>query len=67
MDKYLVKVGAAGYCRGTQVFEVDAESIDDAMETWWAGELIEDKITRDDREHEVWSVKKKEGDENEQD
>ncbi len=48
--KYKVKIGWAGYSRGSSVYEVEADSEEEAIENWWIGEKISNVVVRDDTE-----------------
>lgn len=53
MNKYLVSVDVSGYCRGYEVWEVEADSEEDAKEFYYTGNNIESEIIRDDRDREA--------------
>lgn len=54
--KYEVVVSYSGYSRGTQIWKVEAESEEEAKESYWDGQCVHDVTVRDDREGEVDSV-----------
>lgn len=54
MKKYKVAVNWSGYSRGYSVYEIEAESEEEAIENCWDGERIEHEVVRDDTEKE-WS------------
>jgi hypothetical protein len=56
MAKYQVTVDWSGYSRGCSIWEVEAESEDDARENWYCGEEIERDTIRDDTEGEVSEI-----------
>ena len=56
MSVYSVSVDVCGYSRGYEVWEVEAESEEDARKFFYSGKLIEDDTLRDDREREVGEV-----------
>lgn len=53
MSKYIVKTSWSGYSRGTAVYEVYAESAQEAEDNWFDGTLIEKTTVRDDTETQV--------------
>ena len=61
MKKYRVSVPISGYCRGDQIWEVEAETPEEAKEICFEGKMVEDVIVRDDRCHDddrdYWDVR----------
>ena len=57
MATYRVEVEVSGYCRGYQVWLIEADSEEEAKDSFWAGEFISEEIILDDREGEVVSAK----------
>jgi len=56
MNKYEVDVDWAGYSRGYSTYIVEAESEEEAMNSYYLGEKIEHETVRDDTDSEVSSV-----------
>lgn len=56
--KYRITLTVSGYCRGQEVYEVEAESEEEAQTYWLYGKLISEDIIHDDRDHEVDKVEK---------
>ena len=49
--KYKVEVEHYGYVRGYQMWSVEADSAQEAKDTFQDGQIISDDIVRDDREY----------------
>jgi len=58
MTKFNVEVEWSGYSRGTALWEVEAESEEDARENYYEGKRIQREIVRDDTEEEILSIAK---------
>ena len=56
MKKFKVEIDWSGYSRGCSVYEVEAETQEEAEELWDEGEKITDVTVRDDRESEVTKI-----------
>lgn len=52
MKKYHVEVDWSGYSRGYSVYEVYADSAEEAEDMYYEGERIEHDVVRDDTEKE---------------
>ena len=56
MSKYLVTEEWAGYSRGYALYEIEADSEEDARKNYWKGTEIERETIRDDSEGEAEKV-----------
>ena len=50
MMKYIVKIQWSGYSRGSDVYEVEADSEAEAKSMFYMGKRLSHVIVRDDRE-----------------
>ncbi len=55
-ELYEVEVSWAGYSRGTAIYQIEADSEEDAMENYDVGECINRYTVRDDTESEPLSA-----------
>ena len=55
--KYKIELDWSGYSRGFSVYEVEAESEDEARESWYEGKRTHHEVVRDDTEKEISSIK----------
>ncbi len=56
MKKFKVKFDWSGYSRGYAVYEVEAETEEEAKETFYEGKEIERVVVRDDTERDDMEV-----------
>lgn len=52
MKKFRVKFDWSGYSRGYSVYEVEAETAEEAKETFYDGKKVEHEVVRDDTERD---------------
>lgn len=57
MKTYNVTIPSWGYVRGQETWKVEAESPEHAIEEWYTGVLIDNQISRDDRERDPADAK----------
>lgn len=53
MPKYRVEVDWEGYSRGFSEYIIEADSIEEAKDNFWAGEKVFSETVRDDTEKEA--------------
>jgi len=56
MQTFRVYVNWSGYSRGKSVYDVKANDIDEARETWYEGYRISHTVVRDDTEAEIEEI-----------
>jgi len=54
--KYQVKIDWSGYSRGTEVYEVEADSEQEARDRWCHNDPVSRTVDRDDCEREIYEV-----------
>ncbi len=56
MPKFSVAIEFTRYSRGYEVYEVEAETEEQAKDDYWSGELIDQHASRDDWDREVSEI-----------
>jgi hypothetical protein len=54
MPKFKLRRNWSGYCRGYDTVEVEANTLEEAIEVTWGATDIEEEVERDDREYDEW-------------
>ncbi|QYW06091.1 RNA polymerase inhibitor [Shewanella phage vB_SspS_KASIA] len=54
MPKFKLQRSWSGYCRGYDTVEVEADTLEDAIESAWGHPDIQEEVVRDDRDHDEW-------------